>query len=297
MRFGGSGTVFAAAVLLLAAVACGQEKKATPAGTLSNGPAAATVNGTVISQRMVDVIAKRSSNAGKEDTPDARAKIIDQLALQIVLADEALKKGLDKNPDVIEQMAALRQSVLATAYIEDYIKANPVSDPDVQTAYDRIKASIKGNEYKARQILVAKESEAKDIIAKLKKDPASFEKLAMERSTDLGSKDRGGDLGWLDENRMAPEFAAALAKLEKGKFTEEPVKSDYGYHVVLLEDVKPIEAPPLDEVKVQLTQQIQQQNVRKQMETLKAAAKIEIAGSAPATPATAAVPETPAPSN
>jgi len=296
MRFGRLGTVFAAAVLLLAA-ACNQEKKATPADTLPKGPAAATVNGTVISQRMVDVIAKRSGNAGKEDTPDARAKIIDQLALQIVLADEALKKGLDKNPDVIEQMAALRQSVLATAYIEDYLKATPVSDADVQAAYDRIKGTIKGNEYKARQILVAKESEAKDIIAKLKKDPASFEKLAKERSTDLGSKDRGGDLGWLDENRMAPEFAAALAKLEKGKFTEEPVKSDYGYHVILLEDVKPIEAPPLDEVKVQLTQQIQQQNVRKQMETLKAAAKIEIAGSAPATPTAAAAPETPAPSN
>ncbi len=292
MRFDKPATLIAGAALLVTLTACNPTKETKPAEAPANGPAAATVNGTTISQRMVDVIAKRSANAGKPDTPEARATIIDQLALQIVLADEALKKGLEKNPDVIEQMAALRQSVLATAYVEDYIKANPVSDQEVQTAYDRIKATITGNEYHARHILVAKESEAKDIIAKLTKNPASFEKLASERSMDQGSKDRGGDLGWLDPNQMAPEFSGALAKLEKGKFTEEPVKSDYGYHVILLEDVKPIEAPPLEDVKVQLTQQIQQQNVRKQMETLKGAAKIEIAGAAaPATPAASATPE------
>jgi peptidyl-prolyl cis-trans isomerase C len=286
MQFDMTGRLIVGAAVLLTLAACNPAKPEAPT---PKEPAAATVNGTTISQRMVDVIAKRSANAGKPDTPEARATIIDQLALQIVLADEALKKGLDKSPDVIEQMAALRQSVLATAYIEDYLKTNPVSDQEVQAAYDRIKATITGNEYKARHILVAKESDAKDIIAKLTKNPASFEKLASERSTDQGSKDRGGDLGWLDPNQMAPEFSAALAKLEKGKVTEEPVKSDYGYHVILLEDVKPIEAPPLEEVKVQLTQQIQQQNVRKQMETLKSAAKIEIAGAAaPATPADSA---------
>jgi peptidyl-prolyl cis-trans isomerase C len=290
MRLIKSGTLLACSALLLVLGACSPAKDTkpaeVPATAASNEPAAATVNGTVISQRMVDLIAKRGANAGRPDTPEARATIIDQLALQIVLSDEAVKKGLDKSPEVAEQIGAIRQSVLANAYVEDYLKNNPVSDETIQAAYDRIKATITGNEYKARHILVAKEAEAKDIIAKLKKDPASFEKLAKERSTDLGSKDKGGDLGWFDLKRMDPEFGAAVSKLEKGKFTTEPVKTQFGYHVILLEDSKPIEAPSLDEVKGQLTQQIQQQNVKKQVDALKAAAKIEIAGAPPPPPST-----------
>jgi peptidyl-prolyl cis-trans isomerase C len=207
-----------------------------------------------------------------------------------VLADEAIKKGLDKSPEVAEQMAALKQSVLANAYVEDYLKSNPVSDAQVQEAYDRIKANITGTEYRVRHILVEKEAEAKDIIAKLNKDPGAFAKLATERSKDEGSKDKGGDLGWLDASRMPAEMNAAVSQMEKGKFSETPVKTEYGYHVILLEDSKPIEAPPIDEVKEQLSQQIQQQNVKKQLDTLKAAAKIQVAdasGSAPAAPAAA----------
>ncbi len=202
------------AALLLTLAACNPAKPTAPA---AKEPAAATVNGTPISQKMVDLIAKRGVAAGRPDTPEARATIIDQLALQVVLADEAIKKGLDKSPEVVEQIEAIKQSVLANAYVEDFIKTNPVSDADVQAAYDRIKATITGNEYKARHILVEKESEAKDIIAKLKKDPANFEKLAKERSLDQGSKDRGGDLGWLDPNRMAQEFSAALEPTGKGQ--------------------------------------------------------------------------------
>ena len=212
-----------------------------------------------------------------------------------MLADEAVKKGLDKSPEVAEQIGAIKQSVLANAYVEDYVKNNPVSDETIKAAYDRIKATITGNEYKVHHILVAKEAEAKDIIAKLKKDPASFEKLAKERSTDPGSKDKGGDIGWLDLKRMDPDFAVAVTKLDKGKFTTEPVKTQFGYHVIRLDDSKPIEAPALDEVKTQLTQQLQQQNVKKQVEALKAAAKIEIAGAPPArAPATS---PTPTPTN
>jgi len=277
------------AALLLMLGACNPAKPTAPT---AKEPAAATVNGTPITQKMVDLIAKRGVAAGRPDTPEARASIIDQLTLQVVLADEAVKKGLDKSPEVAQQIEAIKQSVLANAYVEDFLKTNPVSDAEVTAAYDRIKATITGNEYKARHILVEKESEAKDIIAKLKKDPAVFQKLAKERSMDQSSKDRGGDLGWLDSSHMAQEFSAALGKLEKGGFTQEPVRTDYGYHVILLEDVKPIEAPPLDDVKVQLTQQIQQQNVKKQLETLKAAAKIEVAGTAD-TAATAPAPESP----
>ncbi len=289
MQFLKTGTLIVGAALLLTVAACDPAK---PATQTAKERAAATVNGTPISQKTVDLIAKRGESAGRPDTPEARATIIDQLTLQVVLADEAIKKGLDKSPEVAEQIEAMKQSVLANAYVEDLLKTNPVSDADVQAAYDRIKATIIGNEYKASHILVEEESDAKDIIAKLKKDPSAFAKLAAERSKDEGSKDKGGDLGWFDLTRMVPEFGEAASKLEKGRFTEEPVKTQFGYHVILLEDSKPIEAPPIDEVRTQLTQQIQQQNVKKQLDTLKAAAKIEVAGAADSTAAAPAPEQT-----
>jgi len=286
MRFIRSRILLASAASLLALGACNQAKDAKPADQASRGPAAATVNGTAISQQTVDMIARQGAGAGRPDTPESRKAIIDQLALQMVVAEEAIKKGLDKTPEVAEQIDAMKRNVLANAYVQDFIKSNPVTDDMVKAEYERIKATITGTEYKARHILVEKEGEAKDIITRLKKEPGAFAKLAMERSKDQGSRANGGDLGWFDSSRMVPEFGAAVSKLEKGKSTQEPVKTQFGYHVILLEDSKPIEAPPLEEVKPQLTQQMQQQNVKKQLDALKAGAKIEVVGaSAPAAPA------------
>ena len=200
----------------------------------------------------------------------------------MVVAQEAVRKGLDKTPEVAEQLDAVKQSILANAYVQDYIKNNPVTDDMLKAEYERIKATVTGTEYKARHILVENEGEAKDIIARLKKDPAAFGKLAMEKSKDQGSKANGGELGWFDLSRMVPEFGAAVSKLEKGKFTVEPVKTQFGYHVILLEDSKPIEAPPMEEVKPQLSQQLQQQNVMKEVDALKAKAKIEVVAAGPA---------------
>jgi peptidyl-prolyl cis-trans isomerase C len=283
----------ACAASLLALGACNQAKT----DQASKSPPAATVNGTAISQRTVDMIARQGASSGRPDTPETRTAIIDHLALQMVIAEEAVKKGLDKNPEVAEQIDTIKQSLLANAYVQDFIKNNPVSDEALKAEYERIKATVSGTEYKAAHILVEKESEAKDIIARLKKDPGAFGKLAMERSKDPGSKANGGELGWFDPRSMVPEFGAAASKLEKGKFTETPVKTQFGYHVILLEDKRPIEAPPLEEVKPQLTQQLQQQNWKKHMDALKAAAKIEIAGApapAPTAPASSA-PATSAP--
>ena len=304
-----SGILIATAASALALGACDMAKDgAKSADGASKGPTAATVNGTAISQQTVDNIVRQAAAQGRPDTPETRKAIIDQLALQVVVAQEAAKKGLDKSPEIVEQLDAMKQSVLANAYVRDYIKNNPVTDEMLKAEYDRIKGTVSGNQYKARHILVEKESEAKDIIARLKKDPAAFEKLAKERSKDPGSKPAGGDLGWFDPSQMVPEFGGAVTKLEKGKFTEVPVKTQFGYHVILLEDVKPVEAPSLDAVKPQLTQQVQQQNLRKQLDALKAAAKIEMAaapaatpaapapGAAPAAPAPAAAPAAPAPS-
>jgi peptidyl-prolyl cis-trans isomerase C len=296
MKFIRTGIVIASAVSLLALGACNQAKEAKPAEAAAKGPVAATVNGVAISQSTVDMIARQGAGAGRPDTPEARKNIVDQLALQMVAADEAVKKGLDKTPEVADQIAMMKQSILANAYVQDLVKNGAVTDEQVKAEYERIKATITGNEYKARHILVEKESDAKDIIARLRKDPGAFAKLAMEKSKDTGSKANGGELGWFDLSRMVPEFGAAVSKLERGKFTQEPVKTQFGYHVILLEDVKSIEAPPLEEVKPQLTQQLQQQNVKKQLDALKAGAKIEMVGaSAPApTPAPAAPAPAPA---
>jgi len=291
-----SGILLASAASLLVLAGCNAEKDAKSVAPASKEPIAATVNGTPITQRTVDMVVKQGVGSGHPDTPESRKAIIDRLALQTVIAQEAVAKGLDKTPEVTEQIDTIKQTVLANAYVQDFIKTNPVTDDMLKAEYDRIKATITGNEYKARHILVEKESEAKDIIAKLKKDPGAFAKLAMEKSKDQGSKSQGGDLGWFDLSRMVPEFGAAVSKLKKGEFTQEPVKTQFGYHVILLEDSKPIEAPPLDEVKPQLTQQLQQQNVMKQVDALKAKAKIDIVGApAPVAAAPAASPATPAP--
>ena len=277
--------VSAASLLILSA--CNSKGNATSAATASKDATVATVNGVVISKSRVDMIAKQGASKDHPDSPESRKAIIDQLAMQMLVAEKAAQKGLDESPEVAEQMDVLRQSVLANAYIQDYIKSNPVSDEMVKVEYQRIKATITGIEYKAHHILVEKESEAQDIIVKLKKDPGAFEKLAMEKSKDTGSKARGGDLGWVDLSRMVPEFGAALSKLEKGKFSKEPVKTQFGYHIIRLDDSKPIEAPPIEEVKPQLTQQLQQQSVKKHLDALKASAKIEVVGesaSAPAAP-------------
>ena len=259
MRLHRSGILLASAAALLALGACNPAKDAKPADTPAKGPAAATVNGQAISQHTVDLIAKQGAGAGRPDTPETRKAIVDQLVLQTVVADEAVKKGLDKTPEVSEQLNAIRQSVLANAYVQDFVKNNPVSDEALKAEYERIKATASGTEYKARHILVAKEAEALDIIARLKKDAGAFAKLAAEKSKDPGSAAKGGELGWFDVKGMVPEFGAAVSKMEKGKFSDEPVKSQFGYHVILLEDTRPIEAPPLDQVKPQLSQQLQQQ--------------------------------------
>ena len=237
---------------------------------------AATVNGTAISGSLVDKLVKQRAAQGQPDNPEARKAIIDQLSMQFLISKEAIKKGIDKKPEVSDQLDLTRQSILANAFVDDYLKNSPVSDDMLKAEYEKVKTQMTGSEYKARHILVEKEAEAKDIIAKLRKNPKAFESLAKAKSRDTGSKVSGGDLGWFDPRGMVPEFGDAVAKLTKGNFTVEPVKSQFGYHIILLEDSRPKTIPPLDQVKSQLQQQVQQQNLKKLFDDLKAKAKIEI---------------------
>ncbi len=289
MRSMKSGMLVASVASLLALAGCNLDLSPKTAASAENGVTVATVNGTAISKNRIDMLLSQGAGQGRPDTPEARLAIIDQLAMQMVIAEEAAKKGMDKLPEVTERLEMVRQSVLANTYVQDFMKTHPVTDEALKAEYDRIKATVTGKEYKARHILVEKEAEAKDIIAKLQKDVGAFGKLALEKSKDPGSKTRGGDLGWFDPSRMVPEFGAAVSKLEKGKFTLEPVKSQFGYHVILLDDSKPVEAPPFEQVKPNLTQQLQQQNLKKQLDDLKSKAKIEIVAAAAPAPAASAV--------
>jgi peptidyl-prolyl cis-trans isomerase C len=263
------------AVFMLTLCACNPTDTSN-ASVPAKTAVAATVNGTGISENRVALVVKQRTAQGQPDNPEVRKGIIEDLSMQFLLSQEAIKKGLDKTPEISDQIELTQQSILANAFVQDYLKNSPVSDEMLKAEYEKIKGQMTGTEYKARHILVENEAEARDIIAKLKKNPKAFELLAKEKSRDPGSKVNGGDLGWFDPRGMVPEFGAAVAKLAKGNFTEEPVKSQFGYHVILLEDSRPKMIPPLEQVKPGLQQQVQQQNLKKLFDDMKAKAKIEI---------------------
>lgn len=284
--------ILSSTLALLVLSACNKQD-ATPASAVAAASApdaaviAATVDGTPITKVQLDAIMQQQAGQGMPDTPDSRKMVIDNLALQILIAKEAAAKGLDKTPEVASNLEMARQSILANAFVKDYIKTATVSDEALKAEYEAFKTKNGAIEYKARHILVKTEEEAKGIIVKIKKDIKSFDGLAKANSMDPGSKANGGDLGWFNPSGMVPEFGAAIAKLEKGKFTEEPVKTQFGYHVIVLDDSRATPVPAFEEVKAGLTQQLQQKNLKKMLDEVKAKAKIELVG-APAVPASAA---------
>ena len=240
----------------------------------AQGGAVAKVNGVTIPQSRADILVREMTSQGRPDTPEMRDAIKQELINREIVAQEAVKKGLDKRPEVVTQIDLQRQAVLINAYLQDYIKAHPVSDDAVKKEYERVKASAGGREYKVRHILVETEDEAKQIIAQLKKG-ASFEKLAGEKSKDQGSKDRGGDLDWATPARYVPAFGQAITKLKKGQLTDAPVQTQFGWHVIRVDDERASKFPAFEEVKPQIEQQMRQQTVNKAFTDLRAKAKIE----------------------
>lgn len=281
MKFIQPRNIAVGAAFMLTLIACNANESGKATATAN----AATVNGLPISEsRVANLMANRPAKSAEEKT-EMRKNIIDYLTAQTLLSQEALKKGLDKSQETQEQLDMARQSILANAFVHDFMATATASEEAMRAEYDKLKSQAAGTEYKARHILVEKEADAKAIIAKLKKDIKAFESLAKEKSKDGGSKDRGGDLGWFDPRMMVPEFGAAVAKLAKGGLTQEPVKTQFGYHVILLEDSRAKEPPTFEQMKDSLKRQVQQQSLRKHIDELKAAAKIEIAQ--PPTPADA----------
>ena len=263
---------------MLTLASCNAQDANKPAAAPAAGAAIATVNGTPVSQSRFDYLLKQSLQQGQPDSAELRKNIREKLIVEEIVAQEAVKKGLDKAADVLTQLELAKQTVLIRAFLQDYIKNNAISDDAVKAEYEKIKSQMGDKEYHARHILVGSEAEAKDIIAKLKKGE-KFEKLA-EKSKDPGSKAKGGDLGWAAPANFVPEFSAAMEKLQKGHYTTEPVKSQFGWHIIKLEDMRTMQAPSFDEVKQNLSQRLQQQQIDKLISDLRAKAKVEEATAA-----------------
>jgi peptidyl-prolyl cis-trans isomerase C len=268
------------AVATLALAACtgkdADKKATTDAAAKDKAEAVLTVNGVVVNQRELDMLMRMQP--AQREAPDARKRTLDNLTLQILAAQEASKKGFDKSPEVADQMEMSKTTILAQSYVKDFFANHKPTDAQLTAEYDKLKASASGNQYRARHILVKTEDEAKAIIVKLNKDPNSFSDIAKAQSLDPVSKAKGGDLGWFDTKNMVPEFSDAIAKLGKGKITQEPIKSQFGYHVIVLDDTRPAadSIPPFEQIKGSLAQQVQQQDLKKTLDDLKAQAKIEV---------------------
>ena len=255
-------TVLAAIGLLLAPpVATAQETK--KAATKADAPAKGK---DLYSPAFFDFMLKQRLAQGQPDSPELRAAIRDELNTRELLVREAKKQGLDKTSKPEMDLSA--QTVLVRAYMADYLKAHPVPDDLLRKEYDNIKKQMGDKEYKVRHILVEKEDEAKDIIASLQKGE-KFEKLA-ERSKDTGSKATGGDLDWNAPSAFVKPFADVMVTLQKGKFTTTPVQTQFGWHVIQLDDIREAKIPGFDEVKPQLAQRLQGQIVDKYLRELRA---------------------------
>jgi peptidyl-prolyl cis-trans isomerase C len=234
----------------------------------------AIVNGKPLPKARMDMLAAQLAAAGRPVTPEMQGQLREEVIAREVFMQEAQKEGLENTDDYKAQLELARQAILIRQLFENYRKKNPVTDAEVKAEYDKFVAANGGKEYKARHILVETEDQAKKIIADLKKG-AKFEDIAKKQSKDPGSGAKGGDLDWANPSSFVPEFSKAMVKLKKGETTQVPVKSQFGYHVIRLDDVRDAQLPALDAVKPQITQQLAQQKLQKYQEDLRAKAKIE----------------------
>ncbi len=234
----------------------------------------AIVNGKAVPKTRVEALMQQVARSGRPVTPEMEGQIKDEVIAREIFMQEAQARGLDATEDYKTQIELARQAILIRELFGDFQKKNPVTDADIKAEYDRFAAANSGKEYKARHILVEKEDQAKAIIAQLKKG-GKFEEIAKKSSKDPGSGANGGALDWANPSSYVKEFSEALMALGKGKTTEVPVKTQFGYHIIRLEDVRDAKLPPLEEVKQQIAQQLTQQKMSKYQEELRGKAKVE----------------------
>jgi peptidyl-prolyl cis-trans isomerase C len=248
--------------LILSAVAAAAIGIALPAAAQN----VAIVNGKPVPKARVDMLSSQLAKAGRPVSAEMQDQLKQEVIAREVFMQEAQRRGLDATDDYKSQMELARQTILIRELFADYQKTNPVTDEEIKAEYDKFAAASGGKEYKARHILVQKEEEAKKIIADLKKG-AKFEELAKKQSKDPGSGANGGDLDWATAASYVPEFAEAMVKLKKGELTQAPVKSQFGWHVIRVDDIREAQLPKFEDVKTQIDQQLQQPKLAQFQET------------------------------
>ena len=268
-----------AALLLVPGMALAQapekaEKKASKPAAKGAAKPVARVNGVAVPQARADFLLQQQQQRGSTDNPELRSAVRDELVNREILLQEAQKSGFDKTPEVRTHLDMARQEIIVTAYLRDFARKHPVSEAEVQKEYERAKVQHGDKEYKARHILVETEDQAKALIADLKKG-AKFDDLATKNSKDPGSAQRGGDLDWNVPATYDKQFADALVKLEKGKYTDTPVRTRFGFHVIQVDDVRAAKFASLQEVRPRIQQMLTQNKIEALIKGLRAKAKIE----------------------
>lgn len=266
--------LLAAFGLLAVGMSYAQVSKAPAAAPVAAKPPKITVNGITIPVSRFAIMTQQAAGQGQADNPQVQAQIKDNLIKGEVVAQEAMKAGMDKSPEVMDQLDFVKQQLLVRAYVADYMKKNPIKDEALKTEYNKAKSAEGDKEYKAQHILVEDEKDAKNLIAQIKKG-GNFDKLAKEKSKDAGSKDQGGKLEWTMPGNFVKPFSEAMVKLKKGEMTQEPVKTPYGYHIIKLEDTRGAKVPTFDEVKDKIRQSQQQAMMTKLLDDLRSKAKVD----------------------
>ena len=235
----------------------------------------AIVNGKAVPKARLDLLMQQATRGGQQPvTPELEARARDEVVLREVFAQEAEKRGVTASVEYRNQMELARQTILIRELFADYQKKNPVNDAEAKAEYDKFKTQSTGTEYRARHILVEKEDEAKSLLKQLIAG-AKFDELAKKHSTDKGSGANGGDLDFAKPDSYVPEFGQALVALKKGETTQTPVKSQFGFHIIKLEDTREAQFPPFEEVKPQVVQRLSQQKLQQYQEDLRKKAKTD----------------------
>ncbi|MFW7344007.1 peptidylprolyl isomerase [Pollutimonas sp. H1-120] len=236
----------------------------------------ATVNGQSISQEKLDQFVALLIAQGAQDTPELRTQVKQEMVNRLVAVQAAEKAGIDKQADVKQEIELARQSILVRALMADHLKKNPVTDAKIQAEYDQIKKEQAGKqEYKLRHILVKDQKAAEDLTASIKAKKVTFEAAAKKDSLDPGSGKNGGELGWGPATNYVPEFAEAVQKLKKGQMTDKPVQTQFGWHIIQVEDTRDVKFPDLAEVKPQIEEMMRQQQLAEFQQKLIKDAKIK----------------------
>jgi peptidyl-prolyl cis-trans isomerase C len=234
----------------------------------------AIVNGKAVPTARMEALAQQVARSGRPVTPEMQGQMREEIIAREIFVQEAQARGLDATDDYKNQLDLTRQSILIRELFADFQKKNPVTDEETKAEYDKFASANAGKEYRARHILVEKEDQAKALITQLKKG-AKFEDLAKKNSKDPGSGANGGDLDWANASSYVKEFSDALVALSKGKMTDTPVKTQFGFHIIRLDDLREAQLPKYEDVKPQIAQQLQQQKIAKFQEDLRAKAKVE----------------------